>query len=166
MTLSGVTVGLLVSRWREVTRSRRNEVRARARGAQEAGRGHYPLFWLLHGAWFLSLWREGRQQHKVNLIFLPILALLGFARFAMIRRAGDTWSARILPVPDEVKRDPARYRRLRLASYGIAAVEIAVAPLAVNARRTAGVFTLLNLLLLLFFRLPAERRAIKDLAGE
>ena len=69
-------------------------------------------------------------------------------------------------VPDEVKRDPARYRRLRLASYGIAAVEIAVAPLAVNARRTAGVFTFLNLLLLLFFRLPAERRVIEALAGE
>ena len=48
----------------------------------------------------------------------------------------------------------------------IAAVEIAVAPLAVNARHTAGVFTLLNLLLLLFFRLPAEQRVIEALTGE
>lgn len=162
-TFSLLLVGLLaVQRLLELRLARRNEAWARARGAVEHGRGHYPLFFLLHTAWLLSLLAEGLwRSAPVNWLAVTLLALLQVARYWVIATLGPYWNTRILIVPGgaRVRRGPFRW--LRHPNYLVVALEIALAPLCVGAWLTALVFSVLNAALLLGVRIPAEERALR-----
>ncbi|WP_309573302.1 isoprenylcysteine carboxylmethyltransferase family protein, partial [Deinococcus sp.] len=54
------------------------------------------------------------------------------------------------------------FRYLPHPNYAVVALEIAAAPLAAGAWRSALAFTLLNAALLLLIRIPAEERALAD----
>ncbi|MGO8610248.1 isoprenylcysteine carboxylmethyltransferase family protein, partial [Rhizobium johnstonii] len=66
----------------------------------------------------------------------------------------------IVPGGERVTGGPFRY--LRHPNYAVVALEMAAAPLAVGAWRTALAYTLLNAALILLVRLPAEERALRE----
>lgn len=147
----------------ELRVARRNEAWARARGAQEYGQEHYPAFFVLHGSWLLSTLLEGRQsQGRVNVPALALLVAAQPLRYWVIHTLGRSWNTRILIVPggERVTRGP--FRVLKHPNYAVVALEIAAAPLAVGAWRTALVYTALNAGLLLLVRIPAEEAALRE----
>src|SRR6185437_9200492 len=121
-----------------------------ARGAIEAGAGHYPLLVLLHGAWLVAL------LYAVPAERAPSWGWLGLFVLASL---GPYWTTRIITLPGAplVRRGP--YRFLRHPNYVVVVAEIAVLPLAFGAWRIALVFSALNLALLAW-RIRIEQQAL------
>ncbi|GGO18302.1 isoprenylcysteine carboxyl methyltransferase family protein [Deinococcus humi] len=165
-TLAPILLAFLsVQRLLELRVARANERWARGRGAVEYGQGHYPLFFVLHPAWMLSTLLEGRASGRR--VHWPALALFMLAqplRYWVIRTLGRFWNTRILIVPGGERVTGGPFRFLKHPNYAVVALELAAAPLAVGAWRTAFVFTLLNAGLLLLIRIPAEERALAHYA--
>lgn len=139
---------VLVQRLAEVAWGRRNERRLRAQGGVEIGASHYPLFFLLHGGWLVTLWFWVPLDAPVNWAFLAVFGLLQVGRLWVIASLGRFWTTRVISLPDAplVRKGP--YRWLKHPNYMIVTAEIAVLPLAFGAYALAAVFSLLNLLLL------------------
>lgn len=158
-----LVAGLVVQRLLEVRRARANERWARERGAVEYGQEHYWLFYVLHPAWLLSLLGEGRASRRdVNWpAFLVFLAMQPLRSWVM-RTLGHYWNTKILIVPGGERVTGGPFRFVRHPNYVVVALELAAAPLAVGAWRTAAAFTLLNAALLLGLRIPAEERALAE----
>ena len=158
-----LVAGLVTQRLLEVRRARANERWARERGAVEHGREHYWLFYVLHPAWLLSLLLEGRaSRRKVNWpAFLLFLALQPL-RYWVMHTLGRYWNTKILIVPGGERVAGGPFRFVKHPNYAVVALELAAAPLAVGAPRTAAAFTLLNAALLLGLRIPAEERALAE----
>ena len=142
----------------EVGYARRNEWRLMAAGGSEAGAGHYPLFFLLHGAWLAALWVAVPAGTAISWPLLALFAALQGARLWVIASLGRWWTTRIITVPEAplVRRGP--YRWLKHPNYLVVAGEIAVLPLAFGEWGIALVFSALNALLL------AHRIRIEDAA--
>lgn len=157
-----------VERLVELVISRRNAAWALERGGVESGRGHFPAMVALHtgllGGALAEVWLLDRP-------FLPglgwpmlALALLCQAgRYWVIASLGRQWNTRIVVVPGMPlqRRGPYRWAWLRHPNYVIVAVEGVALPLVHTAWITAVVFTVLNAVLLLRFRIPAEERALR-----
>jgi methyltransferase len=145
----------------EVAWAGRNDRRLRARGGVEHGAGHYPVMVALHGGWLLSTAVEASRSRRTDVVALAAYAVLQPARYWVIRSLGDRWTTRIVVVADEelVTRGPFRW--FRHPNYLVVAAEIALLPLALGARRTAAVFTVLNAALMAV-RIPAEERALAE----
>lgn len=157
-----LVLAIVVQRLLELRLARRNERWARSRGAVEYGREHYPLFFLLHAGWLISLFAEGRRARGVVVWpWLLVWLLMQPARYRVIRTLGRYWNTRILIVPggQRVRRGPFRW--LRHPNYWVVAAEMLSAPLTVRAPVTALTFSALNAALLLLVRLPTEERALK-----
>lgn len=159
---AGLLVYLVLARLIELRLARHNEAWARARDAREYGREHYPLFFVLHPAWMLALWAEGRRGRRVNLWALAAFVALQPVRVWVMRSLGPYWNTRILIVPGGERVVGGPFRFLRHPNYAVVAAELASAPLSVGAWRTALVFSVLNALLLLGIRIPAEERALAE----
>ena len=143
---------------------------ALARGGVEHGAAHYPVMVALHSAFLASCLIEVLVADRPFLPVLgwPALALLVAAhalRWWCIASLGRRWTTRIVVLPGEplVTRGP--YRWLKHPNYVAVAAEIAALPLVHTAWVTAVVFTVLNAVLLLRFRIPAEERALTEAAG-
>ncbi|CAM3281192.1 isoprenylcysteine carboxylmethyltransferase family protein [Deinococcus saxicola] len=138
---------------------------AREHGAVEYGREHYPLFFVLHPAWMGFTLLEGRASgRRVNWPALALFVLAQPLRYWVIRTLGRYWNTRILIVPGGERVTDGPFRFLKHPNYAVVALELAAAPLAVGAWRTALAFTLLNAALLLLIRIPAEERALAHYA--
>lgn len=152
---------LTLQRVLELRVARRNERWAREHGAVEYGQAHYPLFFVLHPAWMLATYLEGRRSvRRVNLLALALLLLAQPLRYWVIRTLGTYWNTRILIVPGGQRVTGGPFRHMKHPNYAVVALEIASAPLAVGAWGTALAFTVLNAALLLLIRIPAEERAL------
>jgi methyltransferase len=157
-----------VQRLFELVLARRNERRARARGAVERGRDHYPFIVALHALWLVSTLVEGLLRGPVLPAFWPIpLALFLLVqplRYWALFSLGERWNTKILIVPGAkpVRRGPYRY--LSHPNYVVVVVEILAFPLIFGAWVTALVFTLLNAVVL-SVRIREENRAIAKLSG-
>lgn len=164
LALLGATV---LERVAELTVSTRNARWALARGGVESGRAHFPPMVALHSALLLGCALEPPLADRP---FLPALAvpcaLLALAaqgtRWWCIGTLGRRWNTRIVVVPGLplVARGP--YRLLRHPNYVVVALEGVVLPLIASAWVTAALFTVLNAVLLLRFRIPAEERALAE----
>lgn len=165
-TLAPYLVGsLIIQRLLELRHARANERWARAQGATEHGREHYWAFFVLHPAWLLAVLLEGRANRgRVNWIMLALLLALQPLRYWVIRSLGRYWNTRILIVPGGQRVQAGPFRWLRHPNYTVVALELAAAPLAVGAWRTALAFSLLNAALLLGVRIPAEETALRGYA--
>jgi methyltransferase len=161
-----------IERLVELVTSRRNAAWAFAQGGVESGRGHFPAMVLLHTGLLVGALAE------VWLLGRPFIALLGWPAFAIamlcqvgriwiIRSLGHQWNTRIIVVPGMSlsRRGPYRWPKLTHPNYVLVVVEGAAIPLVHTAFITAGVFAVLNAILLLGFRIPAEDRALKAAAG-
>lgn len=157
-----------VERLVELVISKRNAAWAFARGGVESGRGHFPAMVALHTGLLAGALAE------VWLLDRPFLPALGWpmlvlavlcqaGRYGVIASLGRQWNTRVIVVPGMplVRRGPYRFAGLRHPNYWIVAIEGVALPLVHTAWITAAVFTVLNAILLLGFRIPAEERALR-----
>jgi methyltransferase len=139
-------------------------------GGKEFGQGHFPWMVILHtgllfGAvaevWLLD--RSFIPWLGWSMVVLVIASQAG--RYWVIWALGWQWNTRVIVVPGaaRVTRGPYRFPWLRHPNYWIVAVEGIALPLVHSAWITAIVFTALNAILLLGFRIPAENKALEQL---
>jgi methyltransferase len=157
-----------VQRLIELVLARRNERRARARGAVERGRSHYLFIVALHSLWLLATLIEGLLRGPE----LPALWPIPLALFLLVQplrywalvSLGERWNTKILVVPGArpIRRGPYKY--LSHPNYVVVVVEILTFPLIFGAWVTALVFTVLNAAML-WVRVREENRALTELAG-
>ena len=161
-----------VERIVELVVSKRNAAWAFAQGGVESGRGHFPAMVALHTGLLVGALAE------VWLLDRPFIPALGFpmlaiallcqaGRYWVIWALGRQWNTRVIVVPGLAlqRRGPYRFAWLRHPNYVIVAIEGIALPLVHTAWIAAVVFTLLNAILLLGFRIPAEERALKAASG-
>ncbi|HXO21013.1 MAG TPA: isoprenylcysteine carboxylmethyltransferase family protein [Thermoanaerobaculia bacterium] len=165
---TGLVAAIAALRLVELAISRRHVSRARARGAVEAGAGHYPAMVALHAAWLaacpLEVWLLGRPfVAPLAAAMLALLLLATALRYWAIATLGERWSTRILVLPGAPPVETGPYRWLRHPNYLAVAVEIAALPLVHAAWLTALAFSLANALLLRV-RIAAEEAALSAAA--
>ena len=156
-----------VQRLLELVLARRNEKKARARGAVERGRGHYPLIVGLHSLWLVSTLVEGLVRGPEPPSFWPVALLLFLLvqplRYWAIFSLGPFWNTKILIVPGARPVGRGPYRYFSHPNYVVVVVEILTFPLIFGAWATALVFTALNAAVL-YVRIREENRALRELA--
>jgi methyltransferase len=135
-----------------------NTAKLVARGAVEVAPRHYPLIVAVHSAWLISLWVFGRGQPVHVAALTGYLVLQGF-RFWVMWTLGSRWTTRIIVLPGQPLVAAGPYRFLSHPNYAVVAGEIAVLPLALGLPLLAGVFTILNAVVLAI-RIRAETRAL------
>ncbi len=158
-------VGFIVAqRLAELALATRNTRRLRARGAVEAGAGHYPAIVVLHIAWLAAMLLGVAPETPANLPVLAVFVALHAGRIWVIAALGERWTTRVIVLPGEplVARGPYRY--VKHPNYLIVCAEIAVVPLIFGAWWIALVFSVLNLAML-WHRIRVEDAALAE-AGE
>ncbi len=165
----GLLILVVAQRLMELRLSKSNEAWARSQGAVEHGRGHYPLFFLLHGGWLVAWAVEARVRGPAVPPTWPLWATLFVGaqglRYWAISALGHRWTTRILVLPGRPAVRTGPYRFLRHPNYVAVALEILTVPLLLGAWWTALVASALNGTLLLGVRIPAEERALAEGAG-
>jgi len=152
----------------ELVVSTRNARWSFARGGVESGRGHFPPMVALHTGLLVACLVEVLVAHRPFLPWLgwPMLVLTLVSqglRWWCIASLGPRWNTRVIVVPGLPPEVRGPYRFLRHPNYLVVVLEGIALPLVHTAWTTALVFTVLNAVLLLGFRLPAENRALASL---
>ena len=160
-----VVAATALERLAELVVSARNARWSFARGGHESGLGHFPAMVALHTGLLVACVVE---VHAAERPFIPVLGWTALAavlasqalRWWCIATLGPRWNTRVIVVPGLplVSRGP--YRWLRHPNYVAVVVEGLALPLVHTAWVTALAFTVLNAVLLLGFRIPAEERAL------
>jgi len=155
----------------ELVISKRNAAWAFERGGVEYGFKHFPWMVALHTGLLLACIAEVFLADRpfipaLGWPMLAIVVLCQAGRYWVIASLGRQWNTRVIVVPGlpAVKRGPYRFSWMRHPNYIIVAVEGIALPLVHTAWVTAIVFTLLNAILLLRFRIPIENGALRRLA--
>lgn len=167
LTLFLVVVGLTaLERLAELVVSTRNARWSFARGGVESGRGHFPAMVALHTGLLVACVVEVLVADRPFLPWLgwPALALVVASqalRWWCIATLGPRWNTRVIVVPGLPLVDRGPYRWLRHPNYVVVVLEGIALPLVHTAWVTALAFTVLNAVLLLRFRIPAEERALR-----
>lgn len=145
----------------ELVLAERNTRRLIAKGAVEAGRGHYPFMVAVHAGWLVSLWLLGPGP-PINILPLIVYVALQVARVWVIATLGERWTTRIIVLPGAplVRRGP--YRWVDHPNYLIVVAEIAILPLVFGLPEVALFFSLLNAFVL-WVRIREENRALAGL---
>lgn len=153
----------------ELVISARNAKVALARGGTEFGQRHFPWMVALHTGLLLACLAEAFFGNRPFFPWLgwPMLVLVVLSqalRYLCIATLGPQWNTRVIVVPGlhRVRRGP--YRWLHHPNYVAVVIEGFALPLVHTAWITALVFTVLNAVLLLAFRIPVENRALGALA--
>lgn len=154
----------------ELRTSRKHAALAVAKGGKEYGKGHFPAMVVLHTGLLIGALAEVFLLERpflgwIGWSFLVLALLAQAARYWIIWTLGEQWNTRIIIVPGAklVRRGPYRFAWLRHPNYWVVAIEGVVLPMVHGAWITALVFTILNAILLLGFRIPAENRALREL---
>lgn len=166
---TGLVAAVAAERLVELVLSRRHLTWALERGGRESGQEHFLAMVALHTGLLVGSVAEVRLRRRP---FRPGLGWPALAtalacqagRYWCIATLGKQWNTRIVVVPGlgAVERGP--YRWLRHPNYVIVALEGLALPLVHSAWVTSTVFTVLDAVLLLRFRIPAEERALTALA--
>jgi methyltransferase len=161
----GLLAATAVERFIELGVSVRNARWAFAQGGRETGRGHFPPMVALHTALIAACGLEPLLAGRpfVAGLAVPALATALAAqclRWWCIRTLGRRWNTRVVVVPGLPLVRNGPYRLLPHPNYVAVVLEGIALPLVGSAWLTASVFTVLNAVLLLGFRIPAEERAL------
>jgi methyltransferase len=161
-----VLIVLFISeRLNELRSANRNSDKLLERGGREFGAAHYPVIVAMHSAFFASLVTEFimRNEPLASYFVLPLFLLLGAQVLRLwVRRAmKDRWTTRIIVVPGENLITSGPFRYVAHPIYIAVAIELFTLPLIFGLYVTCFVFTMLNATLLLFIRIPTERRALR-----
>lgn len=167
---AALILGTGAERIAELLISKRNAAAAFARGATEYGQRHFPWMVVLHTGLLLACFGEAAFADRP---FIPalgypmlVIALAAQAgRYWVIGSLGSQWNTRVIVIPGagRVTHGPYRFAWLRHPNYWIVAIEGIALPLVHSSWVTAIVFTILNAVLLLGFRIPTENRALASL---
>lgn len=151
---------LVLQRLGELAHARANTRRLLARGGQEIGAGHYPLFVLLHTGWLAAMAVLTEPSPPVPWLLLGVFVLVQAARLWVLATLGAYWTTRIITVPGTplVTRGPFRF--VRHPNYLVVAVEIPLVPLILGLEGVALGFGAANLTLLAY-RIRVEDVALK-----
>jgi methyltransferase len=149
---------LVVQRLIELGFAQFNTGRLRAKGGIEFGAAHYPLMIALHASWLLALWVFGNGQ-PINRFWLAIFVVLQIGRLWVIASLGRRWTTRVIVLRGAVPVARGPYRWFRHPNYLIAALEVAVVPLALGLPVVALVFSIANAALLVH-RIRIENEAL------
>jgi methyltransferase len=142
----------------------RNTRRLLARGGREVGRGHYPLFILLHSSWLVAIALTTPLERPPIWPLLGLYALLQLARIWVIATLGPYWTTRVITLDGAPIVRSGPFRFLRHPNYWVVAGEIAVLPLAFGGWTVALVWSALNALLLRH-RIAVEQAALAPREG-
>ncbi len=159
-----VTAFVITQRLWELNLARKNTNLLFARGGVEFGREHYWLIVGLHSFFFLSLITEavlkGISYSSFVSFFFFVFLLAQVGRVWVIYSLGNRWTTRIIVLPGEtlVRRGP--YKFFPHPNYFVVALELAFFPLAFGLPATAIFFSIMNALVLLRLRIPAENKAL------
>jgi methyltransferase len=156
----------------ELRVSTRNASLAFAKGGGEVGKAHFPFMVALHTgllvACIAEVWLLDREfPGTLGWIMLVIALLCQGARYLIIHTLGEQWNTRVIVVPGAPRITRGIYSLpwLRHPNYWVVAIEGIALPLVHGAWITAVVFTILNAVLLLGFRIPQENRALEKLTS-
>lgn len=168
MVIAYVVFVLLVGGERivELVISRRHATVSLARGGIEANPRQMPWMVALHTALLVGCLVEAFFRPFIPALGWPMLVvalLCQVGRYTIIHTLGSAWNTRIIVVPGDAAVARGPYRWVKHPNYWIVAIEGIALPLVHTAWITALVFTVLNGVLLLGFRIPAENRALKAL---
>lgn len=155
-------VGFIVAqRLAELALATRNTRRLRARGAVEAGAGHYPAIVALHIAWLAAMLLAVVPETPANPYLLAVFVALQAGRVWVIAALGERWTTRVIVLPGAplVARGP--YRWVKHPNYLIVCAEIAVVPSIFGAWWIALVFSVSNLAML-WHRIRVEDAALAE----
>ena len=159
-----------IERLVELVISKRNARWAFERGGVEYGQAHFPAMVALHTGLLVACVAEVYFFDRPFIPWLgwPMLALVVLCqagRYWIISSLGHQWNTRVIVVPGlgRVERGPYRFSWMRHPNYIVVAIEGIALPLVHTAWVTAIVFTVLNAVLLLAFRIPTENRALAAL---
>ncbi len=150
---------LIMQRLAELMIANRNTTKLLADGAVEHGRGHYPLFILLHGGWIVALTVSVTPDTPFNIYLFVVFVFLQMGRIWVVATLGRFWTTRIISLPDAplVRNGPFRF--VRHPNYLVVVGEIAIVPLIAGMWEIALVFSVLNFALL-WWRIRIEEQAI------
>ena len=166
-TVFVVLVG--VERLVELVVSSRNAKWALAHGGVESARRQMPWMVALHlgllaGA-VAEVWLLGRPFIPgLGWPMLLIAIACQGARYTIVHTLGRRWNTRVIVVPGMPPVSSGIYRWVRHPNYVVVAIEGIALPLVHTAWITAIAFTVLNAVLLLGFRIPAEDKALRAAA--
>lgn len=164
MTFVTVLILLMAQRFYELRLAKRNTRLLLEKGGVEFGANHYWLIVLLHVLFFVGMIVEAvvRGIHpSSSWQFLATLFLFTqAARIWVIRSMNGRWTTRILVVPNEILVSKGPFRYLSHPNYTVVAIEIFIFPLIFGLFYSAVIFSVLNGIVLLFIRIPEERRAL------
>lgn len=161
--IAALAVLIAAQRMLELHIADRNRRWSLRQGAVETGSRHYPLFFVLHGAWFLGWIAEGLVNNQISALWYLWLGLFAAAqglRYWCIASLGKQWNTRILVIPGARTVHTGPYRFIPHPNYLAVAIELFCVPLMFGALYTAILATVLNAGLLLFIRLPEEEKAL------
>ncbi len=164
--LLGFVSAIIIQRLLELRIAKQNLEFALAHGGKEYAPEHYKWIVLLHVSWIVFLLLEGllRGSRLSNLwwLWLCIFVIAQVGRYWAITSLGKYWNTRIviLPSGDRVATGPYKY--LKHPNYIVVALELFVAPMIFGCWITALISSLVNAGLLLWVRIPAEERALKE----
>ncbi|QZT32612.1 isoprenylcysteine carboxyl methyltransferase family protein [Caldalkalibacillus thermarum TA2.A1] len=161
----GVISFVIAQRLLELGIAARNGKWMKAQGAYEVGREHYKYIVLGHVGFFLSLilevqlWHKGLPPWWAWLFAVFVLAQV--LRVWCISSLGKFWNTRIFVLPGVKVVTSGPYRFVRHPNYAVVIVEFVTLPLMFEAYFTAGLFTLLKIMLLAV-RIPLEEKALQE----
>ena len=158
---------IIVQRLLELGHAKRNLAWAMANGGKEYAPEHYPVMVALHSSWVVALllegWLRGATLSSLWWLWLGLFCIAQVLRYIVISSLGKLWNTRIIIVPNAKLVRSGLYSLVKHPNYMIVALELLVTPLIFDAWLTAIIFSLLNAVLLLGFRIPAEERALETL---
>lgn len=167
LLLAGLLLFLLIERLLELKRAERNRKKIIQQGGSEWGASHYPLFFILHGAWFFCWPFEAiLRGFKLNpwwFFWLGIFISADALRYWCMYLLGSLWNTRIVVLPgvSPVRKGP--YKWFSHPIYFAVSLILLAVPLIFEAVITAVVISMANILLLVFVRIPQEKAALKTL---
>ncbi|WP_347549798.1 isoprenylcysteine carboxylmethyltransferase family protein [Pseudalkalibacillus hwajinpoensis] len=160
---------LIVQRLGEMLIAKRNERWMKDRGGIEFGKNQYIYIVMLHVAFLLALAIETVLRSFTLswfwTVMLTVFLIAQLLRVWTIRSLGRYWNTKIIVLPDADVVAKGPYRYIRHPNYIIVALEIVSLPLIFSSYLTAIVFTILNAVLLLKFRIPAEEKALTEVTN-
>ena len=159
-----ILAAVLAQRLGELVYARANTRRLLAKGGTEFGAGHYPLFALLHSAWFVAqaLWLIFMGLENVIWPLVAVYGALQLFRAWILLSLGERWTTRVIVLPDAPLVRAGPYRFIRHPNYWLVCAEIAILPLIFGAWPLALAFSILNGALL-FHRIRIENAALNQL---
>lgn len=162
----GLWLAIVAQRLIELRIAKRNEAWARDQGAVEYGGEHYWVFFVLHTGWLLAwpleAWLRGPTLESWWLVGAAAFGLAQVLRYWAITSLGLRWNTRIPVLPAAPRLRTGPYRFIAHPNYVAVIIELAAAPLIFGAWWTATVVGVLNLVILLGVRIPAEVRALEQ----